>query len=347
MKIAEIKPSFDEQRQVLGKVLPLTTPFTVILDTSEVCNFWCSYCFRSKQEKTGWGYVSGQGLMDMETFEKAASQLFEFPEEIRQISLSNHGEPLANRQVPDMSLRLREMGYKGRLTLHTNASLLDCEYAKELGTAGLSKIVISLQGLNRERYREVCRNTVDTDTLFDNIELLYRESHKAPIRTEICVKIPNVALREGEKEFFYRRFEKISDRMFVEHIVPIWKNLDVEFGTEEQTKYGTVFPKQQCCRLIFDTLVVLPNGDIYPCTQMQNEECLGNIQEVSMRDAWNSNQRQELLKNILELQPPEMCKGCYIRQNSVFSEEDMIDGFRGEILNRIENAINAPKKLIL
>ena len=32
----KIKPSYDENRQVLGKIYPLSTPFTVILDVITV-----------------------------------------------------------------------------------------------------------------------------------------------------------------------------------------------------------------------------------------------------------------------------------------------------------------------
>ena len=98
----KIKPSFDSKRVMLGEKYPLDTPFNVILDTSERCQFRCSYCFRSNPDKSTWGYPRNNDLMEWDVFVRAVDQIKLFPEEVKQISLSNHGEPLLNRQLPDM-----------------------------------------------------------------------------------------------------------------------------------------------------------------------------------------------------------------------------------------------------
>ncbi|MBE6091610.1 MAG: radical SAM protein [Selenomonas ruminantium] len=334
MDNSKIKPSFDTNRQILGKIYPLATPFNVILDASEACNFRCNYCFRSGSDKNGWGYAKDGKLMGRETFLSAFEQVMKFSEPVRQISLSNHGEPLVNRDVPWMVRYMREQGYRGRISIHTNASLLDEEYAEELARAGLSRIVISLQGLTGDKYKEVCGAEVDFDRLLRAISTVrqFRDAHI----TEIDVKIADTSLASGEKAEFYSLFEPIADRVFIEKIVPIWKNIGAGEAVATN-KFGAKFPPQKCCTLIFHTIVVTPNGDVYPCTQLLCPYRLGNIRENTLKNYWDGDERRDLLRSILVLDAPAMCGGCYIRQNSIYSEQDMIDDYREEILARLGN----------
>ena len=41
--------SYSQDRNVLGKVLPLDTPYTVMVDISDMCNLRCNYCFRADE----------------------------------------------------------------------------------------------------------------------------------------------------------------------------------------------------------------------------------------------------------------------------------------------------------
>lgn len=341
---AKIKPSYDEKRQILGKLLPLDTPFTVILDSSEICNFRCHYCFRSDPDKQNWAYAARQDLMSWDIFEKAFDQIMSFPHDVRQISVSHHGEPLMNQSLPMMVRYMREHGYTGRISMHTNGSRLNEKLAQEIGEAGFSRIIISLQGLNAEAYNKTCGYKLDFEGFLHSFEELYAAKQKAKKGTELFVKIARPALEGMDESRFYEMFEPVSDRMFVEEVVPIWKNnnegeQDDTRGDMVISKFGNHFPRQRCCRLIFDTIVVLPNGDIYPCTQLLGPEALGNIREKTLKDVWNGEERKQILKRILQLDSPKMCDGCYIRQNSVYAVEDMIDGYREEILQRIEERI--------
>ena len=333
-----IKPSFDTDRQVLGKILPVSTPFNVIIDSSEACNFRCRYCFRSGEDRSAWGYAKDGIKMDKQVFHKIVEQIMEFPQPVRQISLSNHGEPLTNRELPDMVRYIKQKGITSRVSIHTNAALLNEEYAMDLADSNIDRIVISLQGLSEVKYKEICGADIDFNRFYNNLSVLYK--HKKD--TQIYYKIMDTSLEEGEEEKFYRLFAPISDRMYIEREVPIWKNLRQDNG-EDRTggeilanKYGAGFPVQECCPLIFHTIVVSPIGDVYPCTQLLTPYVLGNISDHTLLELWNSLDRRELLLRQCRGQNPEICNGCYILQNSIYGKEDMIDAYRDEILNRLE-----------
>lgn len=331
---SKIKPSFDESRQRLGDVLPLRTPFNILLDSSEACNFQCSYCFRADRDKSVWGYAQKNNLMEWDTFVQAINQILEFDEPVKQISLSGHGEPLCNRKVPDMVRYIKKRGFSGRVSIHTNASLLDEEYALDLADSEIDKIVISLQGMTSEKYKKVCGAAVDVERLYKMLALFYENKKN----TMLHIKIADAALEQGEEEAFYEKFLPVADRVFVEKVVPIWKDTEAskkQLQEMTQNKYGASFPKQQCCPVLFHTLVVTPDGDVYPCTQLLYPKPLGNIKESTLAQLWNSEARKGLLREQLQLCAPEICEGCYIKDNSIFAEEDFIDAYRGEILKRL------------
>lgn len=329
-----IKASFDEQRQSLGCVLPLETPFNILIDASEACNFRCEYCFRASQRKDTWGYAIKNDLMKWDTFTHVIEQILEFSEPVKQISLSGHGEPLCNRLIPDMVCYIKEKGITSRVSLHTNASLLDESYSERLAASGIDRIVVSLQGMNAKKYKEICGVDINYEHFYQNLVFFSKRKQN----TKLHIKIADVALEEGEEEQFYEQFLPIADRVFIEQVVPIWKETDFFLTQEKEmkkNKYGEVFPKQHCCPVLFHTLHVVPSGDVYPCTQLLYPKPLGNIWDSTLWELWNGEQRKSLLKGQLELHSQEICNGCYIKNNSIFTKEDLIDDFREDILQRL------------
>lgn len=327
----KIKPSYNENRSVLGEVLPLDTPFSIIIDTSEICNFKCNYCFRSSEEKKNWGYANDE-LMEWKTFEKVVEQIKMFPGKVKQISLSNHGEPLCNKNIPNMVMYIKNQGITSTISIHTNASLLNYEYVKQLAESNIDKVVVSLQGLSKDNYKKTCGFKLNYEEFFNNLKLFYEMKQN----TLLCVKIADIALVEGEEEEFFQKYSSIADRIFIEKIEPIWSNVKIEaLSKEKHNKYGEVFEEQKCCPLLFYTLVVTPIGDVYPCTQLLSREKLGNIETKTLVEMWNSDYRKEILKRQLNLESAKWCKECYIKQNSIFTKKDMIDAYREDILKRL------------
>lgn len=333
MKSEKIKPSFDRNRQVLGKIYPLNTPFNVVIDSSERCNFRCSYCFRSSENKEAWGYAENNELMPWDIFTRIVEQIKEFPEEVKQISLSHHGEPLCNPRLPHMAKYIKEQGIRSRISIHTNASLLSDEIIDLLVESEIDKVVVSLQGLSSQKYREVCKADVDFSVLVGKLKRLYEKK----TNTQLFIKIMDLALEEGERQLFYDIFEPIADRVFIEKEVQIWKNTKKKNRNMFYNKYGTDFPLQQCCPLIFHTIVVIPNGDVYPCTQILRKDKLGNVKEDTLKNFWFSSARTDLLRKQCLLKNPEICRDCFIGQNSIYAPEDLIDEYRWEILKRLES----------
>lgn len=330
----KIKPSFNENRQCLGKVLPLSTPFTIMADISDVCNFKCNYCFRGmgKHEK----YYGHSRLMSKEIFTKIVDQALEFDGRIRRFSLSHNGEPLAHPGFAEFVEYAKKKDVADSVEIHTNASLLNKDLCRKIINSGLDRMVISLQGMDAKKYNEICGVNIDYDRFYNNIQFLYKEKRS----TSICIKIVDTALNEDEKEIFYERFAPIADRVYIETVVPLWDVKEGERNSNDQTnnKYGIDYKKQNMCPLMFYTINILPDGTIFPCTNITPPMILGNIHDNTLKECWESKKRRnfiiEQLKNTRDCN--RVCKNCYIPQNTVLTENDIVDGYEKEILERIQ-----------
>lgn len=330
----KIKPSYNENRQCLGKVLPISTPFTVMADISDVCNFKCNYCFRGmgKQEK----YYGHNKLMSEETFKKVVDQTLEFSGRVKRFSLSHHGEPLAHPDFAEFVKYAKERDVADSVEIHTNASFLNEDLSRKIINSSLDRMVISLQGMNAQKYKDICGFNIDFDLFYNNIKFLYDKKRD----TTICIKIVDAALDEGEKDLFYEKFAAVSDRVYVETVVPLWDMEEKRKSENDKTynKFGIDYKKQKVCPLMFYTINILPDGTIFPCTNIIPPMILGNVNENTLKECWESAKRRSLiieqLMNTRECN--EVCSKCYIPQNTIMTKDDIIDGYEKEILERMQ-----------
>ena len=334
---AVIKPAYDENRNILANVLPLSTPFSILIEASSACNFKCNYCVHAlpNQKLRELNFI--QKNMDWETFCIVLDQICEFKEKIKLIYLYRLGESLLNKNLPRMVALLKEKELADKVGLITNGSLLTRENSANLINAGIDVIKISLQGLSSEKYQEICGVDIDFKDFVHNIEYLYQNKNNC----EIFVKIADTALNKEEERIVYKTFKNISDRMFVENIRPWVEEIDYdEIGIKNEiiSMYGTECAPQLVCSVPFYQLHINSSGDILPCCYHINPTNFGNVRSISLKNVWESEERTEFLKmmlrkerNVQNLYP--VCNGCVLL-NSCVRSEDVLDNDSDEILQR-------------
>ncbi|MHB8172582.1 MAG: radical SAM protein, partial [Thermincolia bacterium] len=89
-------------RQKLGDILPLNTPLSIHIQTSNACNFRCNYCAQSLSIEQLKSMDIDRKLMTYQTFTKIADQIRDFPEQVKVLNLTGFGEPLINKELPEM-----------------------------------------------------------------------------------------------------------------------------------------------------------------------------------------------------------------------------------------------------
>lgn len=295
---SEIKPIYGTDRVKLAQVIPLSTPFSMFVFPSTYCNFKCIYCGHSLGlKKMKQMYDFEPQMMSMKTYDEVISQIKEFPQKLKMLSLTGQGEPLTNKNLPLMVKLAKEANITERIEIITNGALLSKEMSDGLIAAGLDTLRISLQGLSTDKYKEICGVDIDFDQFLKNIKYFYENKGN----TNLFVKIMDVSLKEGEENEFYKLFENCSDRMYVEKMLPAYEGVEVTKDLEvDYDRYGRKHEKRKVCPLPFYMLGVFPNGDVEPCDTIFKPIILGNVSKSSLKEMWNGQDLKSFWKMQLE-----------------------------------------------
>jgi len=130
------------------------------ISVTDRCNFRCQYCMPAE----GMTWLPRSEILsfeEIERFAKVCVERFGF-ESIRLTG----GEPLVRAHLPRLVERLAGLGVDVALT--TNGATLRL-HAKPLASAGLSRINISLDSLQRDRFLELTRRD-ELDRVLDGID---------------------------------------------------------------------------------------------------------------------------------------------------------------------------------
>lgn len=196
--MSEIKPLAGLERRSLKDVILLSTPYSAYIFPTNLCNFECNYCGHAlglERMKQECDFIHQN--MPFDIYTTAIDQLTEFDDKLKVISLTGHGEPLVNKDLPKIISYAKQKFVTNRIETISNAALLTHKLSDDLVDSGLDCIRISLQGLSTEKYIDVCNRNVNFEKLVDEIAYLYNHRKQC----EVYVKIMNVALKMEKKSF--------------------------------------------------------------------------------------------------------------------------------------------------
>ena len=213
---------FAESRVKLASVVPLSSPYLVIIDVSNICNFKCNFCFHSLAKSKLHDMGFRPNVMDMDLFKKTINEVKKFPEQIKRMYLFAHGESLLNKQLPRMIAYAKEQNIAKVIQITTNGSLLNPDLNMKLIDAGLDELRISIEGLSAEKYKKIADVDIDFELFVENIKHFYINKGTC----KLYVKIINIGLDVGEESKFYRLFKDISDNASIEYVTPYYKGVE-------------------------------------------------------------------------------------------------------------------------
>ena len=157
------------KRTKLADVLPLKTPFVIQIFPIYTCNFSCNYCIFSV-DKAKRGFISDKIIMDFDLYKKCIDDIAKFPSKVKVLRFVGIGEPLLHKNIGDMIKYANSKNIANIVELLTNGSLLTPETSKSLISAGLSRLVISLQGTTKEHYQKISGVNIDFKTFIENLK---------------------------------------------------------------------------------------------------------------------------------------------------------------------------------
>lgn len=279
--------------------------------------------------------------MTMELFEKVLRDIKEFPQKPKQMETYMFGEPLCNPLLPQMIGRAKQENVVDKITFTTNGLLFTPEKVDAIIAAGVDIIRISLQGLDSESYLKTCGVKMNFEKFVENLTYLYKNKGKCQIRMKIAdVAIKNVL--DGDEKF-KQIFGSIADSIFVEHILPLYGDLDYD-KIDENIKKTVMNGREgvatdhihKVCHRPFFRVRVAANGLVTSaCCDTPHDIVYGDITKESLYDIWNGKKHKAFLK--MQLQGKRFmhpsCKNC-VAANDITTEADILDPYAEEILKR-------------
>lgn len=316
---AKISPRINlHDRTPLEKVIPLSTPMTVFLDPSSVCNFRCKFC-PSGNMSLIYSTKRFQGKMDFNMYKKIIRDLKEFDKPINILRLYKEGEPLLNKNFVSMVKYAKDNNVAKRIDTTTNGYLLNPTLNKELLSAGLDAIFISINGMSTEQLHKFAKVNIDFEKYVENIKDFYNMKEKLNVRCEICIKTNGELLTEEDKEKFYDTFGNYADRIFIENIINCWPNYNVEANanikiSKERGIYNQPLDGEvQVCPYIFYMATINSDGTVSLCfLDWEHKLIIGDLKRQSLKDVWNGEKLLQYRLDHLKCKRKEndVCRNC-------------------------------------
>ena len=309
-------------RTILHEVLPLDTPYVIQIFPIYCCNFKCNYCiFSIPQDKRG--FISNERVMPFKLFTKVIDDMTQFPQKIRTLRFVGIGEPLLHPYLPDMVKYVADKKVANTIEILTNGFRMMPDMSSKLLDAGLTRLVISIQGTSAAKYKKTCGISIDFDMFVSNIEYFYRTKNPA---AHLYIKIVDTAL-EGPKDVdaFYDIFGSICDTISIEHTVPIHKGVNsTEAIKSDVTQFGVAVTDVKICPQSFFHLQINPDGNVVPCYSWDYPVILGNCNNQSLLDIWHSETLKNFRMSLFDCSYRH-CLECNMIKYRMFPE-DKLDG---------------------
>ena len=308
---AEIRPRIDfSNRESLSKAIPLSTPWVIFVDPSDVCNFKCKFCPSSNINLLN---AVGRSLnvMPLNLYKKIVDDICDFEKPIKVLRLYKDGEPLLNKNFAKMVKYAKDSGCCERVDTTTNASLLNPKRNLEIIEAGLDRINISIEGVSAEQYLEFSGVKIDFDKFVENIAHFYDNRNGC----DMVIKINGDIINHNDCVKFYDIFGDITDGIFIEHAMNCWSGFEMQGVTQNENFgiYGQPIKEVVVCPYPFYSFSINSDGSASVCfLDWARNLIVGHAAVQSVKEIWNSDVLMNYQKMFLrkERKKHKICRGC-------------------------------------
>jgi len=221
-----------------------------------------------------------------------------------------------------------------RIDTTTNASLLNPKRNLEIIEAGLDRINISIEGVNKNQYLKFSNYKINFEKLVENIRHFY-ENRK---NCEVIIKINGDTLSDDDKKNFYKIFGDIADGVYIEHIMSCWPEFELK-GVEANKEfgiYGQKIKEVQICPYVFYSFSINSDGSASACfLDWSRKLIIGDVKKESVKDIWNGEKLLSYQKMFLEKKRKQhpICGNCGQMSHGM---PDDIDEYADKLLKKIK-----------
>lgn len=228
------------------------------------------------------------------------------------------GEPLLNKDLPQM---IRQANEAGLYTIvSTNAQALTPVWAENLVKAGLSRIIVSMDGLTEQSYGayrvggsvEQCKKA-----------LAALCAAKRKLHSRMCIELQVLRLKTNEHEWaeFRRQYRLFGADRLVFKTAQLYDYADGHPLMPSNPRYSRYiqgadgrFHRRRLrkgCFRVWSGVVVTTRGEVLPCCyDKAHAYPYGNIMDTPLAELFTSDRAMAFRKAAMR-EKPDICKECW------------------------------------
>lgn len=265
-------------------------PRQIQVETTNICNHACQFCAYTIMERP-------QRQMEPSLFKRLVKEAYECG--AREIGLFAGAEPLTCKSIESYVEYCRDLGFE-YMYISTNGSIPNQERFKCLLDAGLNSIKFSINGGNRETYKEV-HGKDHFDTVINNVKFV--SEYRKNVQQKVYLGVSFVGM-ESSKHTFAELKELVG--AYVDEIIYY------DASNQSGQMPFLPLPPYRDCHLPFNKLHISREGYLKACcNDYENLLAIEDLNQVSLSEAWHSVRFKELRRKHLENQlEGTLCGNC-------------------------------------
>ena len=245
------------------------------------------------------------GFMDFELFKKIVD---ESKGRTEFMYLANGmGDPLIHPKICEMIEYANKSGI--RMLLGTNGILLNKSLANRLLHSGVDLIELSIDAATSHTY-SVVRGGKNYEKVLRNV-ISFAEAKRSTTSTKpfTILQFIMTVFNAQEAEQFYQKFKGAGHNLIAFVNCHTWAGNIPDYGVKQKPPDKS----SRHCRLLWNQLAILWNGDVTPCHyDFDGKSVFGNVNEKPIAEIWNSPKMVGFRKyhfsgNYMKV---ESCKNC-------------------------------------
>lgn len=290
-------------------------PTFISVEPANFCQLSCPQC------------PVGNRNTERSTYTRKTASLTEFLHILEQMKGYMHtmqfyfqGEPLLNKDLPKMIEAASDAGIY--TVVSTNALAVTPMLAEQLMQSGLSRVIVSIDGLSEESYGAY-RVGGSLHKAMEGLVTLHQAKLNTGARTHIELQMLRLRSNEHEWSTISQRYHKMgADSLTLksaqfygfEHGNPLMPTNE-KYSRYAKGKDGLYHLKRQpsrSCKRLWTGCVITVSGELLPCCYDKAAQySFGNIFEQDIRTIWHGEKANRFRKMILQKRSrPSICQNC-------------------------------------
>lgn len=297
--------------RAVGKASISSMPMGLSIEPTTSCNLRCSECPSGMRS-----FTRPTGMLVQENFQKMIDQV---KRRLIWLTFYFQGEPYLNKDFLKM---VKYAHQKGLYTMtSTNAHYFTDEIARETIESGLSRIIISMDGVTQETYEQY-RKGGTLDKVKDGITKLVEWKKKLNSST------PHIVLQFivfGHNEHEVEEVQRLGKEMGVDEVklksaqIYDFNNAHLISSEEKYSRYKKNGDSYRIktelmnhCWRMWSSAVVTWDGKVIPCCfDKDANHQVGNLETTPFKEVWLSEGYNDFRSKVLiDRKSIDICTNC-------------------------------------